>query len=82
MTYYRRINSTDIFVTIEQPLIKNESTNQYEQSQRFVCSFKFHQPPSLINGEYLRNEGNIIWFNSTDEAVNSGFAEAERRINQ
>lgn len=79
MTYYKRIKGYDVFVTIEQPLIFNRETNQYE-AFKYSCSYKF-QRPLLIDGEYLRENNSIRWFHSIDEAINAGFQEAESKIN-
>ena len=82
MEYYRRITDRDVWVTVHKPFVLNEQDNQYVESPRHCCAFKFDKEPGVIVGEYLHDEDELRWFASANDAATAAFAEATQRLNQ
>jgi len=82
MEYYRRIGDRDVWVTVDKPFVLNEENNQYVESPRYCCAFKFDKEPGVIVGQYLREGDELRWFASTNDAATAAFAEATQRLNE
>ncbi len=77
MVFYRRINGHNIWVTVEMPLVKDEQGKGYTNSSEYCSFFRFENAPW---GECVREEGEVVWFSTPEEAADAAFIKAEERI--
>jgi hypothetical protein len=82
MTYYQEVSGVDVYVTVDRPHVLDKD-GQYAPANFFIAAFKFWYPPSVIIGEYLKDDtGRASQFQSENEAASAAFLVATARIRE
>ena len=79
-TFYREHKNVGIWITASRPLILGIQGEPSKESDQWAVAFKFHGPPVMLDGEYLKDGSKGKWFQTAEEAAHAAFEAACEKI--
>lgn len=81
MEYFDQIADRDVWVTVQRPFVRDQTSGKYVQRSGWCAAFKFDKEPGVVIGEYVRGDDKQLrWYPSPDDAAEAAFTEAAKRL--
>lgn len=72
-------NGHTVWVTVRRPAIFDKDTNQYTE-EKYISAFMIGDEPGFLDGEYVKENGKLKFFDDHMTALCAAFATAREKI--